>query len=90
MAGAGRRGLYRLFYRFSGRGNVIVYAWVKDEGTLRKAGSKTDPYAVFRGMLEAGVPPESMGELLATASTLWGEAGDVKAHPGNARRKTKR
>jgi len=55
---------YRLFYRFSSEMRVIVYAWINDESTLRKAGSKTDPYSVFRGMLEAGDPPQSMQDLL--------------------------
>ena len=44
---------YRLFYRFSSKERVIIYAWVNDEHTLRKAGSRTDPYHVFRAMLEA-------------------------------------
>jgi toxin YhaV len=56
---------YRLFYRFSSKEKVIVYAWVNDEQTLRKAGSKTDPYAVFRAMLEAGDPPGTMKDLLS-------------------------
>ena len=34
---------YRLFFRFSSKEKVIVYAWVNDEGTLRKAGSRSDP-----------------------------------------------
>ena len=34
---------YRLFYRFSSEHKVIIYAWVNDEDTLRKSGSKTDP-----------------------------------------------
>jgi toxin YhaV len=55
---------FRLFYRFSSKEKVIVYAWVNDERTLRKAGSKSDPYRVFGGMLESGDPPESMEELL--------------------------
>ena len=50
---------YRLFYRFSSRDRVIIYAWVNDESTLRKAGSKTDPYHVFRAMLEAGDTPKT-------------------------------
>ena len=33
----GRR---RLFYRFSGERKAIVYAWVDDDKSLRKAGSK--------------------------------------------------
>jgi toxin YhaV len=61
---------YRLFYRFSSKEKVIVYAWVNDEGTLRKAGSKNDPYAIFRVMLEAGEPPRTMEQLLARASEL--------------------
>jgi toxin YhaV len=59
---------YRLFYRFSSKEKVIVYAWVNDEGTLRKAGSKTDPYTVFRTMLKSGNPPGSMAELLAVSA----------------------
>src|ERR1035437_11045110 len=31
---------YRLFYRFSTEQKIIVYAWVIDEGSLRKSGSK--------------------------------------------------
>jgi len=34
---------YRLFYRFATKEQVIIYAWLNDEKTLRKAGSKTDP-----------------------------------------------
>lgn len=45
----GRR--YRLFFRYDSKAKVIVYAWVNDEQTLRSAGSKADPYAVFEKML---------------------------------------
>ncbi len=45
---------FRLCFRFDSRARVIVYAWVNDEGTLRKAGAATDPYRVFRKMLLAG------------------------------------
>ena len=61
---------YRLFYRFSSAEKVIVYAWVNDEHTLRKSGSKTDPYQVFRSLLEAGDPPSTMEQLLARARGL--------------------
>ncbi|MGH9606938.1 MAG: type II toxin-antitoxin system YhaV family toxin [Terracidiphilus sp.] len=61
---------YRLFYRFSSKERVIVYAWINDEGTLRKSGSKTDSYYVFRSMLEAGDPPSSMEQLLARAKEI--------------------
>jgi len=61
---------YRLFYRFSSKEKVIVYAWVNDETTLRKAGSKTDPYAVFRSMLDGGNPPSTMAQLLAASAQM--------------------
>jgi toxin YhaV len=61
---------YRLFFRFSSQEKVIVYAWVNDEDTLRKAGSRTDPYTVFRAMLNAGNPPRTMTELLAVSKRL--------------------
>jgi toxin YhaV len=55
---------YRLFYRFSSHEKVIIYAWVNDEDSLRKAGSKTDPYTVFGNMLASGNPPSSMAQLM--------------------------
>lgn len=63
-------GRYRLFYRFSTEHKIIVYVWVNDEGSLRKAGSKTDPYVVFRAMLESGEPPGSFAELLRAAREI--------------------
>ena len=65
---------YRLFYRFATKEKVILYAWLNDEKTLRKAGSKTDPYSVFRGMLEAGDPPGSIADLLQRSKDL--KSGD--------------
>jgi toxin YhaV len=61
---------YRLFFRFSSKEKVIVYAWVNDERTLRKAGAKTDPYTMFRAMLEAGDPPRTMEQLLSRAKEI--------------------
>ncbi len=61
---------YRLFYRFATKEKVIIYARVNDERTLHKAGSKTDPHTVFRGMLEAGDPPGNMEALLKRAKEL--------------------
>jgi toxin YhaV len=55
---------FRLFYRFSSTEKVIVYAWMSDELTMRKAGSKTDPYRVFSDLLKAGNPPGTMEQLL--------------------------
>ncbi len=63
--GAGR---FRLFFRYSTRARIIVFAWVNDETTLRAYGSKSDAYAVFRKMLDRGNPPDDWSSLLATAS----------------------
>jgi toxin YhaV len=57
-------GRFRLFYRFHTASRTIVYAWMNDEGTLRKEGSRTDPYWMFRKMLEAGRPPSEWQDLL--------------------------
>jgi toxin YhaV len=61
---------YRLFYRFSSRDKVIIYAWVNDESSLRKAGSKTDPYVLFRNMLVSGNPPSNMDRLLRASQEI--------------------
>ena len=58
---------FRLFFRADSQARVIVYAWVNDRDTLRKAGAGTDPYAVFGRMLAGGDPPDSWPALLATA-----------------------
>ena len=55
---------YRLFFRYSSTQRVIVYVWFNDEDTLRKAGSKTDVYSVFRRMLIKGKVPDSIDALL--------------------------
>lgn len=72
---------YRLFFRFSTKDRVIVYVWVNDEFTLRKAGSKTDAYAVFKSMLNAGDPPRSLEALVKRAKELRVEAKGSKALP---------
>jgi toxin YhaV len=63
--GAGR---FRLFFRYSTKAKIIVFAWVNDETTLRTYGAKSDAYAVFRKMLDKGNPPDSWESLLAAAS----------------------
>lgn len=60
---------FRLFFRADSRVRVIVYAWVNDRDTLRKAGSGTDPYAVFGAMLAGGNPPDDWPALLTAAET---------------------
>lgn len=63
----GRR--FRLFFRYDSKAKVIVYAWINDEHTLRSAGSKSDPYAVFQKMLERGNPPDDWAALLVASRT---------------------
>jgi toxin YhaV len=62
---AGNR--FRLFFRAHSTARIIVYAWVNDRETLRKAGAATDPYAVFSRMLASGNPPDDWPTLLAAA-----------------------
>ena len=65
----GRR--FRLFFRFDSKTRIIIFAWVNDENTLRSSGSKTDPYAVFKKMLERGYPPDDWAKLIAASKTDW-------------------
>ena len=65
----GRR--FRLFFRYDTSSRIIVYAWVNDRETQRKAGSKTDPYNVFRKLLDRGNPPDTWNELLKTSESNW-------------------
>lgn len=67
---------FRLFFRFSSKHRVIIYAWLNDQDTLRKSGARTDPYVVFRAMLSRGEPPSDWDALLAECK-VWTEA-DVK------------
>lgn len=55
---------FRLFFWYHSKAKAIVYAWVNDESTMRKAGAKTDPYAIFEGRLSRGDPPDDWAELL--------------------------
>ena len=60
-------GRYRLFFRFSSTAKAIVLAWVNDAETLRTYGSRTDAYAVFKGMLGRNRPPNEWEALLKEA-----------------------
>lgn len=66
-AKVGRR--FRLFYRFDSTARIIIFAWVNDDRTLRAAGSRSDPYAVFHKMLQRGHPPDDWEALLAACKT---------------------
>ena len=61
---------FRLSFRFSSRHKTIIYAWLNDDRTLRKEGARTDPYFVFRRMLERGHPPDDW-DALVRASEEW-------------------
>jgi toxin YhaV len=65
----GRR--YRLFFRYDSKAKIIIYAWVNDEQTLRSAGSKSDPYAVFEKMLGRGNPPDDWDTLVQASKKDW-------------------
>ena len=60
-------GRFRLFFRYSSKQRVIIYAWLNDENTLRKSGSKSDPYQVFARRLQRGDPPDDWGSLMNEA-----------------------
>jgi len=58
---------FRLFFRANSAARIIVFAWVNDRDTLRKAGATTDPYLVFSAMLGRGNPPNDWAALVASA-----------------------
>ena len=72
-------GRYRLFFQFSSKAKVIVYAWVNDENSLRTYGAATDAYAMFRSMLDKGNPPDNWAELVkavgAASAATTGKTG---------------
>lgn len=64
---------FRLFFRYDSKSKVIVYAWINDENTLRSAGIKSDPYAVFEKMLGRSNPPDDWDALTAATRSDWNE-----------------
>jgi len=67
---------FRLFFRYSAKAKIIIFAWVNDRDTLRTYGAKTDAYAVFRKMLDQGDPPDDWADLLAAADAIAQQAED--------------
>jgi len=61
---------FRLFFRFSSAHKAILYAWVNDETTLRKEGSSSDPYSVFKKRLKEGNPPDDWEALFRKSKAL--------------------
>ena len=45
---------YRIFWVFSSQRKVIIFLYLNDASTLRKEGSSTDSYEVFRRLLRQG------------------------------------
>lgn len=67
---------YRLFFQFhSAAPKTIIYAWLNDESSIRRAGAKNDVYAVFRSMLDNGKMPSSYKDLLKASEGLPGMTG---------------
>ena len=58
---------YQLFFRFSAKERVIIYAWVNDDETLRAYESETDAYRTFKRMIDRGTPPDDWTRLQAEA-----------------------
>lgn len=65
----GRR--FHPFFRYDSRAKTIVFACVNDKQTLRSAGSKSAPYAVFEKMLGRGKPPDGWAALVTTNKVEW-------------------
>ncbi|MDN4633543.1 type II toxin-antitoxin system YhaV family toxin [Sphingomonas sp. PsM26] len=78
-------GRFRLFFRYDSRSKVIIYAWVNDETTLRTYGSKSDAYAVFKGMLDKGNSPDDWSALLQAAAADLAAKGRSRATKGQNR-----
>jgi toxin YhaV len=45
---------YRLFWVFSRQASVIIFLYLNDDTTLRKAGGRKDPYALFQRLVTRG------------------------------------
>ncbi|MDD2388498.1 MAG: type II toxin-antitoxin system YhaV family toxin [Desulfobacterales bacterium] len=61
---------YRLFFIFNSRVKEIIYIWLNDPSTLRKAGARTDVYAVFKKKLDAHAIPDTFEGLKEQSSQL--------------------
>lgn len=65
---------FRLFFRYHAASKSIVYVWLNDENTLRKAGSSSDVYSVFAAMLATEKPPTDWTALVAACERWSGKA----------------
>jgi toxin YhaV len=59
---------YRLFFKYFVENKDVYFAWINDTYTLRKEGSKTDVYYVFKSMLNRGDIPSERNALKSSSS----------------------
>jgi toxin YhaV len=61
---------YRMFFKCNSGESKVIIAWMNNEFTLRKRGSRTDAYSVFLSMIGKGDIPSDWKQLssMATAS----------------------
>jgi toxin YhaV len=52
--GRGLPARYRLFWMFSSRARAIVFLYLNDASSLRKAGARSDPYERFAELVRRG------------------------------------
>lgn len=53
-SGKGLPPRYRLFWAASRQVRAVIFLYLNDDTTLRKAGARSDPYEQFRAMLRRG------------------------------------
>jgi len=53
VKGHGLAGRHRMFYVFMHQSKTIIFLYLNDSDTLRKDGAKTDPYEVFKNLVES-------------------------------------
>lgn len=75
----GRR--FRLFFRFDSKSQIIIFAWVNDENTLRSSGSNSNPFVVFQRKLERGHPPDDWTALVSASQHDWNQLPILEVRP---------
>ena len=68
--GRGLPARHRLFWIFSTRARAIVFLYLNDESTLRKAGARSDPYVRFRTLVRRG----EIGDDFESNAAAWRRA----------------